>query len=62
LGYLDSHSAGTGLEHAMHFREQARTLIAAEGDHSQAEQVGVRLSAEELVTTALTYCSRIPAI
>jgi hypothetical protein len=62
LGHLDSHSAGTGLEHAMHFREQARALIAADGDHSRAEQVGVRMSAEELVITALTYCSGVPAI
>ena len=27
LGHLDAHSPGFGLEHALHFRDQARELI-----------------------------------
>jgi hypothetical protein len=57
LGHLDAHSPGLGLEHARHFRDRARELIEADGDHTEARDRGAWMSAEELVMTALAYCS-----
>jgi predicted ATPase/class 3 adenylate cyclase len=57
LGHLDAHSNGFGLEHALHFRDRARELVEADGGHDAAKLLGTRLSADELVANALTYCS-----
>jgi hypothetical protein len=57
LGHLDAHSPGLGLEHQLHFRDRARELIEADGGHAAARLRGERLSADELVMTALEYCS-----
>jgi predicted ATPase/class 3 adenylate cyclase len=55
LGHLDAHSPGLGLEHALHFRGRARVLVEADGSHSAARLRGERMSADELVITALEY-------
>ena len=57
LGHLDSHSAGFGLEHALHFRDRARELVEADGGHNAAKLRGAQMSPEELVTNALAYCA-----
>ena len=58
VGHLDNfHSPGFGLEHSLHFRDMARELIEADGGHAAARLRGARMSADELVTTALQYCS-----
>jgi hypothetical protein len=57
LGHLDAHSPGTGLEHTLHFRDQARDLIEAAGGHAAARHRGEQMSADELVVNALEYCS-----
>jgi predicted ATPase/class 3 adenylate cyclase len=57
LGYLDRHSPGLGLEHRLHFRDLARELIEADGGHTEATLRGARMSADELVNSALSYCS-----
>ena len=58
LGHLDAaHSPGFGLEYSLHFRDMARELIEADGGHAGAKLRGARMSADELVTTALQYCS-----
>jgi hypothetical protein len=61
LGHLDAHSPGLGLEHILHFRDLARELVDADGDHSVAKHRGEQMSAEELVAAALEYCSTPPA-
>jgi predicted ATPase/class 3 adenylate cyclase len=60
LGHLDAHSPGLGLEDTLHFRDQAREFIDAAGGHAAARLRGERMSADELVTTALAYCSADP--
>ncbi len=57
LGHLDAHSPGFGLEHGLHFRDQARRLVEADGDHNTAKLRGARMSTDELVTTALAFCA-----
>lgn len=57
LGHLDAHLPGLGLEESLGFRDQARTLIDADGGHEAARLRGAQMSAEELVTNALAYCS-----
>ncbi len=57
LGHLDAHSPGLGLEHTLHFRDRARELVEADGDHTEAKLRGARMSADELVTTALAFCT-----
>jgi len=57
LGHLDAHSPGLGLEHALNFRDQARELIDAGGGYPAAAARGARMSPDELVTLALSYCS-----
>ena len=57
LGHLDAHSPGFGFEHKLHFRDQARELIDADGGNDAAKLHGARMSPDELVTTALAYCS-----
>jgi hypothetical protein len=56
LGHLDNFHPPFGLEHGLHFRETARELIDADGGHAAAKLRGARMSADELVTTALQYC------
>jgi hypothetical protein len=58
LGHLDEHSPGFGLEHGLHFRDQARELVEADGGHDAAQLHGARMPADEIVATALAYCSR----
>jgi len=55
LGHLDANMPGYGLEDGLGFRDLARSLILADGGHTQATQRGARLSAEELVTAALGF-------
>ena len=57
LGHLDAHSPGLGLEHSLHFRGLARELVDADGGYPAARALGARMSADALVTTALSYCS-----
>ena len=57
LGHLDAHSPGFGLEHTSHFRDRARELIEADGDHNAAKLDGAKMSADKLVANALAYCS-----
>ena len=57
IGHLDAHSPGFGLEHELRFRDQARELIDASGGYPEAKLLGSRMSSDELVTTALSYCS-----
>jgi predicted ATPase/DNA-binding SARP family transcriptional activator len=57
LGYLDAHSPGFGIEHSLHFRDQARQLIDASNDHNAAKLHGAHLSAEELVANAIEACA-----
>ena len=57
LGHLDAHSPGLGLERDLHFRDRARELIDADGGHAAARLRGAQMSADELVTTALEYCT-----
>ena len=57
LGHLDAHWSGFGLEHTGHFRDRARELVEAAGGHNNAKLDGARMSADELVTNALAYCS-----
>lgn len=57
LGHLDEHSTGFGLEYNLHFRDQARELVKADGGHNAAKLRGARMSADEVVTAALAYCS-----
>jgi predicted ATPase len=57
LGHLDAHSRGLGLEHQLHFRDQARRLVEADGDHATAMLRGAQMSPDELVVAALAYCS-----
>jgi predicted ATPase/class 3 adenylate cyclase len=57
LGHLDEHSPGFGLEHTLHFRDQARELVNADGGHNAAKLRGAHMSADEVVTAALAYCS-----
>ncbi|HEU4692985.1 MAG TPA: hypothetical protein VFS23_31700, partial [Vicinamibacterales bacterium] len=57
LGCLDARSPGFGIEHALHFRDQARQLIESAGGHDAAQLRGARMSPDEVVTTALAYCS-----
>jgi hypothetical protein len=56
LGHLDAHSPGFGFEHGLHFRDQARELVVADGGHDAAKLHGARMTADELVATALAYC------
>ena len=60
LGHLDAHSPGFGLEHELHFRDRARELVEADGGHDAAKLRGAQMSADELVTYALAYCSADP--
>jgi hypothetical protein len=57
LGHLDAHTVGFGLEHRLGFRQQARAIIDATGDHEPDKQRGARMTAEELVIAALDFCS-----
>jgi hypothetical protein len=57
LGHLDAHSPGLGLERQLRFRDRARELIDADGDHAAAKARGALMSPDELATTALAYCS-----
>jgi hypothetical protein len=57
LGHTDAHSPAFGLEHGLHFRDQAREIVEADGGHDAAKLRGAHMSADELVTTALRYCS-----
>jgi hypothetical protein len=57
LGHLDAHAPGFGLEHNLHFRDRARELVEANGDHTAAKLRGARMSADEVVANALAYCS-----
>jgi hypothetical protein len=57
LGHTDAHSPAFGLEHGLHFRDQAREIVEADGGHEAAKLRGAHMSADELVTTALRYCS-----
>jgi hypothetical protein len=56
LGHLDEHVLGFGIEHTPHFRDRARELVEASGD-TAAKLRGASMSADELVTNALAYCS-----
>src|SRR3954452_8028329 len=56
LGRLDVQSRGFGLEHDLGFRKRARDLIEAEGAHAAAQSRGARMSPEEVVTHAITWC------
>jgi predicted ATPase/class 3 adenylate cyclase len=56
LGHLDNFHPPFGLEHSLHFREMARELIEAGGGHAAARLRGARMSADELVTSAMEYC------
>ena len=58
LGHLDAHGSGSGLEHDdLCFRDLARELVEAEGGNTTAKLRGARMSADEVVTNALAYCS-----
>lgn len=57
LGHLDAHSPGFGLEHGLHFRDQARQLIEDDGAHNAAKLDGAQMPADELVATASAYCA-----
>ena len=57
LGHLDAHSPGLGVEHNLRFRDRARELVEADGDHAAAKARGAMMSPDELVTAALAYCS-----
>jgi hypothetical protein len=57
LGHLDAHSPGFGFEDGLHFRDQARELVEADGGHDAAKLHGARMSGDDLVATALAYCS-----
>jgi predicted ATPase/class 3 adenylate cyclase len=57
LGRLDAHSVGFGIEHELHFRDRARDLVDANGGHAAARHRGALMTPEELVATALEYCS-----
>jgi predicted ATPase/DNA-binding SARP family transcriptional activator len=57
LGHLDAHSPGFGLEHGLLFRDQARELVEADGGYDAAKLSGALMPADELVATALVYCS-----
>jgi hypothetical protein len=60
MGYLDAHTPGFGLEHASHFRDRAREIVEADGDHDAAQLRGARMSADEIVAYALAHCSIDP--
>ena len=57
LDRLDAHSPGFGLEHGLHFRDQARELIDANGGHNAARFHGASTSADDLVANAMAFCS-----
>lgn len=57
LGHLDANTPGFGLEHELHFRDQARELVEADGGHPAAKLQGAKMSADRLVANALAYCS-----
>jgi hypothetical protein len=57
LGHLDSRPTAFGLEHGLCFRDRARELIEADGDHDQARLDGAQKSADALVTYAVAHCS-----
>jgi len=61
LGHLDAHMPGYGLEDGLGFRDLARGLILADGEHARAIERGARLSAEELVTAALGFLTQTSA-
>ena len=60
LGHLQAHMPPCGMEDGLGFREAASDLITAAGDFTDALTRGARLTADEVVNTAMEYCAIVP--